>query len=383
MLNQSRVLIVDDQAGILKLVGHMFKDEGFEVHVADSGEKGFEKARKVKPDIIILDVMMPGLSGIDVCKQLRAHPVTARIPIIMLSARSQVPDKVEGFEAGADDYVSKPVARAELMARVRALLARVSYGQNTVANVVAFVGAKGGVGTTTLAINTAISLIQNNHSATIIEMRDSQGTAVHQLRMTPEQDLGKLLQEEADSLSSRHIRRAVQQHQSGINLLAAPQHPIEPLTVDHVINIIQALSGQTDYLLLDLPFASGEAAREALEHADQILLVTEPEMLSVTAASYTLEILKSYSMLDRTRVVAISRSPSAMMLRQDEIEQNLGVKPGIVISIVPPSPDAFQQASRVGKPVVALKPDILPAQAMLKLTRWIIEHNSTAVPATP
>ncbi|MCP5099254.1 MAG: response regulator/pilus assembly protein [Chloroflexi bacterium] len=382
MLNQPRALIVDDQAGILKLVGHMFKDEGFEVHVADNGEKGFAKARKIKPDIVILDVMMPGMSGLDVCKQLRAHPVTARIPIIMLSARSQVPEKVEGFEAGADDYVSKPVARAELMARVRALLARASYGQQSVAQVVAFVGAKGGVGTTTLAINTAVSLINQGHTVTIVELRNSQGTAVHQLRMTPEQDLGKLIKEDADSLSSRHIRRAVLQHKTGINLLAAPQKPTNhKLTGDHTTNIIQALSGQTDYLLLDMPHAFGEVAQEALENADQVILVTESEQLSVTAASYTLETLKSYSMLDRTHVVAISRSPSAMMLRQEEIEQNLKIKPGKVIAIVPPSPDAFQQSSRVGKPVISLKPDILSAQAMQKVAKWIVEYNLSTTPA--
>ena len=381
MLNQPRVLIVDDQAGILKLVGHMFKDEGFEVHVADSGEKGLAKARKIKPDIVILDVMMPGLSGLDVCKQLRAHPVTAHTPIIMLSARSQVEEKVEGFAAGADDYVPKPVARAELMARVRALLTRASYGKQSSAQIIAFVGAKGGVGTTTLTINAAYSLIQQGHTVTVVEMRSSPGTAVHQLRMTPEQDLSKLIEADAATLSSRHIRRALLQHQSGINLLAAPQKPTDHIiTMEHATSIIQALSEQTDYLLLDMPDVFGGAAQEALESSDQIILVTESEQLSITAAFYTLETLKSYAMFDRTQIVAISRSPSAMMLRQEEIEQSLKIKPGKVLAIVPPSPDAFQQSSRVGKPLIELKPDILSAQAMDKVAKWVAELNSSTTP---
>jgi len=95
-----------------------------EVHLAAGGAVALSKVDEVNPDLMILDVMMPDMSGLEVCQQLRAQPTTARLPIIMLSAKGQAEDKVDGFEAGADDYVAKPVDPPELLARARALLLR-------------------------------------------------------------------------------------------------------------------------------------------------------------------------------------------------------------------------------------------------------------------
>ena len=380
---QQSVLIVDDQAGILKLVGHMFQEEGFDVYIADNGEKALEQVKDVRPDLVILDVTMPGMSGIEVCRHLRANDDTSRIPIIMLSAKSQVPDKLEGFEAGADDYVAKPVARAELLARSRALLARASFAQPTKAQIITFIGAKGGVGTTTLAINTAVSLMQEQQTVTLVELRDSPGTAVFQLHLTPEQDLGKLLTIDPIDLTPRHIRRTISHHQSGLQLLPAPQQPTNiTITAKHVASIVEALNATTSFLFFDLPGISGVGSREVLEQADQIILVTEPEILSVKAAARTLQILKSWSLIDNTFVVAVSRAPSAMLMRQEEIVQVLTVSPEKLLTIVPPSTEGFQQASRVGKPITLLKPDVLPSKAIQGVAQWLIEQKSipTTVP---
>lgn len=124
MTTKPRVLIVDDDPGALRLIEFIFGRADYEVHLATGGIAALTKVGEVRPDLIILDVMMPDISGLEVCQQLRAQPTTARLPIIMLSAKGQAEDMVDGFEAGADDYVAKPVDPPELLARARALLQR-------------------------------------------------------------------------------------------------------------------------------------------------------------------------------------------------------------------------------------------------------------------
>ena len=129
MTTKPRVLIVDDDPDALRLIEYIFDRAGYEAHLAANGPEALLKANEVKPDLIILDVMMPDVSGLEVCERLRAQPATAHLPIIMLSAKNQVDDKVDGFDAGADDYVSKPVDPQELLARAKAVLNRM--GRNS------------------------------------------------------------------------------------------------------------------------------------------------------------------------------------------------------------------------------------------------------------
>ena len=124
MSTKPRVLLVDDEPAALRLMEYVFHRADYEVHLARDGAAALSKTAEVNPDLVILDVMMPDMSGLEVCQRLRARPATTQLPIIILSARGQLEDKVNGFEAGADDYVSKPVDPPELLARARALLER-------------------------------------------------------------------------------------------------------------------------------------------------------------------------------------------------------------------------------------------------------------------
>ncbi|PIY83951.1 MAG: DNA-binding response regulator [Candidatus Omnitrophica bacterium CG_4_10_14_0_8_um_filter_43_18] len=118
------ILVVDDEKELAALVSLHMKMAGFEVLTAANGEKALELSREEKPDLIILDLMLPKIDGWEVCEQLRQDAVTKDIPVIMLTARTQIEDKLKGFEAGADDYVTKPFSPRELVARVKRVLAR-------------------------------------------------------------------------------------------------------------------------------------------------------------------------------------------------------------------------------------------------------------------
>ena len=124
ILRKQKILVVDDEKDLSALVSLHMKMAGFEVLTANNGEKALDLSREEKPDLIILDLMLPKIDGWQVCEQLRQNAATKDIPVIMLTARTQIEDKLKGFEAGADDYVTKPFSPRELVARVKRVLAR-------------------------------------------------------------------------------------------------------------------------------------------------------------------------------------------------------------------------------------------------------------------
>ena len=119
------ILIVEDEKDIAKMLEYNLKKEGFKTLSTRNGEDALEAAHKDRPDLIVLDLMLPGMDGLEVCKTLKGERKTAAIPIIMLTAKSQESDKVIGLELGADDYMTKPFSPRELIARIKAVLRRV------------------------------------------------------------------------------------------------------------------------------------------------------------------------------------------------------------------------------------------------------------------
>jgi two-component system cell cycle response regulator len=120
--HQGAILIVDDAPANLDVLGAMLRQQGYRTYVATSGERALELAQRVQPDLVLLDIMMQGMDGLEACRQLKAHPDTARIPVIFMSARTDTDDIVAGFDIGAADYIPKPLRLAEVCARVRAQL---------------------------------------------------------------------------------------------------------------------------------------------------------------------------------------------------------------------------------------------------------------------
>jgi two-component system, OmpR family, alkaline phosphatase synthesis response regulator PhoP len=119
-----KVLIVEDETDLVKLLKYNLEKEGFRVNYATDGTIALAEARRDPPDLVILDLMLPGLDGLEVCRQLRRNDRFARTPILILSARGEEADRIVGLELGADDYVTKPFSTREVIARIRALLRR-------------------------------------------------------------------------------------------------------------------------------------------------------------------------------------------------------------------------------------------------------------------
>src|SRR5689334_22021989 len=123
-MNQASVLVIDDEKDVLELVRFNLEKEYLDVITATDGQSGLDIGLNHKPDLVLLDLMMPGMSGLEVCRKLRGDDRTRAVPIIMLTAKAAEADKIVGLEMGADDYITKPFSPRELLARVRAVLRR-------------------------------------------------------------------------------------------------------------------------------------------------------------------------------------------------------------------------------------------------------------------
>ena len=121
---KSKILVVEDEASLAEVLTYNLQREGYEVVVAREGREGLRKAQMLLPDLVILDLMLPGLGGLEICKELRASPRTANVPILMLTAKAEETDQVIGFAVGADDYVTKPFSVKVLLQRIKVLLRR-------------------------------------------------------------------------------------------------------------------------------------------------------------------------------------------------------------------------------------------------------------------
>jgi Flp pilus assembly CpaE family ATPase len=346
------------------------------------------------PDLVIVDMVMPLMGGADVTRELRARARGQHLPIIILSNLDRVEDKLEGFRAGADDYVTKPVNPKELLARIQALLNRASFGQAQPAHKIALLGAKGGVGVTTLALNLGVALAQRDYGVALAELHGSRGALRHLLNVAGAPDFCELLGKEPGALRANAVLERVIRHSSGLHLLLGPAEACEhPLTADHLPPLLAPLSDESDFLLLDLPADDSALVRRALELADLILLVTEAEPLSLISARYLLQTLKQWDADDRVDSVAVARAPSSMMLTRIEIENEMGLAGGEaqsdsyhsmllkgqlgrrrkLLATIPPGPELFASAASAGVPILLVEPSSAPARAITDLAATLID----------
>lgn len=126
-----KILVAEDEKNIARVVAYNLEKEGYQVSVAKDGEEALEKVRREAPDLILLDLMLPKMDGLEICRALKSDSKTSRLPIIMLTAKAQETDRVVGLEMGADDYIPKPFSPRELLARVKAVLRRTTQQPET------------------------------------------------------------------------------------------------------------------------------------------------------------------------------------------------------------------------------------------------------------
>lgn len=359
----ARILVVDDNADLLQMIRMLLEERGgHEVMLSAEGEDGLAKARAHPPDLAIVDVMMPGINGYEVCRQLRQNPATAHIPIIILTARGQPVDREAALAAGADDYIAKPVTMAELLERVNRLLSQKGPSRRAAAGTVAVLGLRGGTGVTTLAVNLALTLARSSpNQVCLVDLSPSSGHGALQLGLRPEPNWSALALLSVGP-GSATIRNYLLSHPAGLYLLAAPFVPIvgEGLRREMVMAVLTALRENFPNVVVDLPTFLSEGAMAVLENADTILLVTTADPSALQTTVGTLQVLRPHA--PKVRVILNQTGPDP--LPPAEALQRVLKHP--VAGTIPFDPSQARALTQ-GKPLALSDPNGPLAKAVARL----------------
>jgi len=363
------VLLVDDDRTLVEMVALMLKRSGFEPRVAYDGAQALRILNSEPIDLVILDVMLPGLDGFELCRRIRALPRKEHLPILMLSARSQVSDRLAGFEAGADDYVAKPVAIKEIVARVGTLLTRFQRARGNVSRLMTFVGAKGGVGNTTLALNLAATFLGSRPKVILLELGGVGLSAARMLGLQLKQTLLRPGMEHLGQLSMDDLQRCILTHDSGLQYIPgyAREVPLTGYKPGLLGEAIDRLLAEYDMTIVDLGPSTMGIGGEVLGRSSLIIPVTEREDLTLWHLQALLGCLEEDKL--RSKVpgfVLVDRSPGSSSASATEIARELGLE---ALATIPPAAEALRFANSCQQPLYLLRPENPASLVMAQLSR--------------
>ena len=336
----TKVLVVDDDLNIQRVLVFTLKQEGFEVHVASDGEAGVEMAASVGPDLVLMDVAMPKLDGYAATQRIRAAENGRRVPIIMLTAEADVEQRVRGLRAGADDDIVKPFHPLELIARIKALLARSGGGEArkaaaeraTLGRLVSFYGAKGGVGTTTMAINTAIALTTRLNRRTALFDANLQ-FGDERVFLDLGLDSSSIVNAIAEpDLDAELLKRFMVGHHSGIELLLAPPNPEQADIVaerqrsdpESLTAVLSLLRKAYDYTLVDTGRTIDDFTLHLFDESDVIYVIMTADLSCLKNVRLVLETMGSLGFSRDKVQLVLNRSNAYTGINVDNAESALG-----------------------------------------------------------
>jgi len=404
-----KILIIDDHPETLSIIQSVLQQNSYEVVATQSSLNGVALAASEKPDLVMVDGMMPEIDGWEVCRRLRSDESLAHIPIIMFSAVEEAEQKLAGFNAGADDYLTKPTEPEEMIERVEALLADVppreaaqekansstppsdellktrkvnlrtpeaslgrTTGLATQTNLIVVVGARGGAGTTTMSINLAASLAQIGVPTTLVDLDLTQGHIALYLKQKASRNINHLASLATGKLKEQYAD-AITAYEENLQLVLARTNLLDQrntLSVNQVNDLIHSLVQPGHCVVVDVGRGITAVTRPLLEQADQIIVCFRPERVSLAAAKKLILRMKAI-LFPRTSLGAVLFDfVGGREIPQKAIESYLGQS---MLAVVPIQSQELGQAVNKGVPLVYLQAESHTAIIFRRLAHQMVK----------
>ncbi|GAP15973.1 response regulators consisting of a CheY-like receiver domain and a winged-helix DNA-binding domain [Longilinea arvoryzae] len=384
----ARVLLIDDEPVFYKMVEHALKPQGYELEYARSGLDGLRAAGEFEPEIIIVDVKLPDLDGYDVVQRLRSTPRFRNTPIIFLTSQADLPNKLKGFEVGADDFLAKPFQPEELLARIGILVRKSETLRSALpagptrepATVLALHSLRGGVGCTSLAVNLAIACHQLWEKPTLLIDADmTAGQVALMLNTSPARTFDDLTNRHSSEIDDDIIRKITSKHNSGINFIASPSSPVadDSFADDLWVELLNRLQETYDFIIIDTGHNFGNIAIHMLNQATTILQVIAPEMASIRSSINALELYHLLGYPSEKIKPVLNQTLAVAGIKQAQIEKVLKLP---VSFSLPYAPNEFIRAINFGQPVILQNPEIASTELLEEMAYDLSGESLKAIP---
>lgn len=387
-----RVLLIDDEQFYFKLIQKKAKESDYELEYAKSSSEGLAKISSFDPELLIVDLMLPDIDGFQILERLKRDPKFGSIPVIVITAKDELDQKLKAFELGADDYLVKPFQPEELVARMgilarrgRAARAQSKSAERTKnASLHVVHTLRGGLGCSSIVVNLGLAFQKLwGKSVLLVDGVLTAGQLALMLDAKPTATWENLVGITDETLDDVVVSEMMCEHKSGIRYLASPRYPIAADTFStEILNLfVDRLKAENDFIVADVSHDFSDMTINMLSMSDSILLVMAPEIASLRSTMGALEIYDRLGIsVDKVKII-LNNNSSNPAIKQAQLEKVLK-RP--VDFVLPYEAGEVNKALNFGQPFILTNPD-LPICLALEIMAYELSDQSLKAlpPAVP
>ena len=384
-----RVLLIDDEQFYYKLIQKKLKESDYVLEYASSGSEGLAKIPSFEPELLIVDLKLPEMDGFEILERLRKDPKYGYVPVIVITAKDELSEKLKAFELGADDYIVKPFQPEELVARMGILARRgkamqMAQGKQETksknATVVAVHSLRGGLGCSSIVVNLGFAFEKLwGKQVVLVDGVLTAGQIALMLDAKSNATWENLVGINEDILDDAIVSEMMASYNHNVRYIASPRFPIAADTFSNDILglFMNKVKSQNDFVVIDIAHDFSDMAINLLNISSSILLVMAPEMASLRSAMSALEIYDRLGVsVDKVKIV-LNNNSSNPAIKQAQLEKVLKRPLDFVL---PYEAGEVNRALNFGKPFILSNPDLPICRALEVMAYQLSDESYKAIP---
>ena len=383
-----RVLLIDDEQFYYKLIHKKLKESNYELEYVKSGADGLKKIQSFDPGLIIVDLKMPEMDGFQVLEKLRRDAKFSNIPVIVITAKDELDEKLKAFDLGADDYLVKPFQPDELVARMGILTRRSKAAQSaegsskrtTEASVIVVHSLRGGLGCSSITVNLGLAFQKLwGNQTLLVDGVLTAGQIALMLNAKPHATWENLVGIREDTFDDMVVDEMMCEHESGIRYVASPRFPIaaDTFTNDMLALFMEKIKERNDFIVIDTSHDFSDMAINMLNMSSSILLVMAPEMASLRSTMSAIEIYDRLGVSMEKVKVVLNNNSSNPAIKQAQLEKVLKRE---IDFVLPYEAGAVNRALNFGQPFILANPDLSISLALEVMAYELSDESYKALP---